>query len=232
MNISEQRYTQGAYLQSHPDWHVADSPWKAAHILKMLQQHHLTPARICEVGCGAGEVLAQLQQAFPQAQLEGWDIAPQAIELARTRANANLRFMCGNLLAHEPRKTDLMLVLDVFEHVEDYFGFLRQLRGRSEYTLFHIPLDLSAQAILRGLLMRWRQDVGHLHYFTRESALATLRETGYEILDDAYTAYAIERTAPTWKARLARLPRRLAYTLHPDLTARLMGGFCLLVLAR
>ena len=125
----------------------------------------------------------------------------------------------------------MALALDVFEHVENYFDFLRKLRPRARYCVFHIPLDLSAQAVVRGLLSRWRQDVGHLHYFTRELALDALKETGYRVIDTRYTAYAIDRTAPTLKAHLARWPRRLAFQIAPDQAALWLGGFCLLVLA-
>ncbi|PIQ25649.1 methylase [bacterium (Candidatus Blackallbacteria) CG17_big_fil_post_rev_8_21_14_2_50_48_46] len=232
MSSAESRYTQGQYLNAHPTWHAEDSPWKAAQILKMLQKHHLHPASLCEVGCGAGEVLAQLQGAFPESQLKGWDISPQAIELAQSRANAQLSFTCGDFLKHSEARYELLLALDVFEHVEDYFAFLRGLRGKADYTLFHIPLDLSAQAVLRDLLTRWRDEVGHLHYFTRELALRALQETGYEVLDAAYTTYAIDRPAPSLKARLGRWPRRLAFALNPDWAAKTLGGFCLLVLAR
>lgn len=232
------RYTDGRYLQDNPSWHVEDSPWKARHIAKILEKNHLQPTSFCEVGCGAGEVLGQLQKVYPDALFKGWDIAPQAIELAQARANAKLSFTLGDFLAHaadaenaESSRYDVLLALDVFEHVEDYFAFLRGLHQHSRYTVFHIPLDLSAQAVWRGLPLRWRQEVGHLHYFTRDLALAALQETGYRVIDAQYTAYAIDRPAPTLKARLARLPRRLAYALSPDQAALLLGGFCLLVLA-
>ena len=49
---------------------------------------------------------------------------------------------------------DLLLMLDVFEHVEDYIGLLRAVRSKAKQKLFHIPLDLSVQSVLRrdGLL--------------------------------------------------------------------------------
>ncbi len=234
------RYTDGRYMQDNPSWHVEDSPWKADHILKMLKKNQLQPTSFCEVGCGAGEVLGQLQKVYPEATLKGWDISPQAIALAQTRANATLSFEQGDFLTDSASRGvdglahglyDILLALDVFEHVEDYFAFLRGLHHRSHYVIFHIPLDLSAQAVWRGLPLRWRQEVGHLHYFTRDLALTALQETGYRVLDAQYTAYAIDRPAPTLKARLARLPRRLAYALNPDQAALLLGGFCLMVLA-
>lgn len=232
--MSHNRYTDGRYLEENPAWHVEDSPWKAKHIVQILEKNKLQPSTFCEVGCGAGEVLGQLQKAYPAAALKGWDISPQAIALAQTRANDKLSFEQGDFIKQSSKDSlvyDVLLALDVFEHVEDYFSFLRGLHGHSRYMVFHIPLDLSAQAVLRGLPLRWRKEVGHLHYFTRDLAEAALQETGYRILDAHYTAYAIERTAPTFKARLARWPRRLAYALHPDKAALLLGGFCLMVLA-
>ena len=50
-------YTSGEYLEKNPHWHAADSPWKAGQILKMIQKNGLHPATVCEVGCGAGEIL-------------------------------------------------------------------------------------------------------------------------------------------------------------------------------
>jgi 2-polyprenyl-3-methyl-5-hydroxy-6-metoxy-1,4-benzoquinol methylase len=32
---------------------------------------------------------------------------------------------------------DLILILDVIEHVEDYFSFLRDLKSKSQYKLIH-----------------------------------------------------------------------------------------------
>ena len=70
---------------------------------------------------------------------------------------------------------DLLLMLDVFGHVEDYMGLVRSVRSKAKQKLFHIPLDLSVQAVVRknGLLLR-RDHHAHLHYFTKETALRTL----------------------------------------------------------
>lgn len=232
--MTESRYHDGTYLEANPSWHREDSPWKAQHVAKLLQDHHITPRRLCEVGCGAGQVLTALQGTFPEAHLEGWDIAEQAISLAQPTGNTHLQFHHGDFFKQSPDNSsdyDVVLALDVFEHVENYFDFLRQLRPRGRYCVFHIPLDLSAQAVVRGLPLRWRNDVGHLHYFTRDLALTALKETGYRVIADRYTAYAIDRTAPTLKAKLARWPRQLAFQINPHQAALWLGGFCLLVLA-
>lgn len=54
--------------------------------------------------------------------------------------------------------------------------------------ILHIPLDLSVQTVLRknGLVKR-RDLYAHLHYFTKDIALRTLDELGYDVLDYFYT---------------------------------------------
>src|SRR5256885_2163026 len=81
-------YTTGEYLKKNPTWHVEESPWKAKQILHMMARQMLTPTKICEIGCGVGEVLKQLQdQMDTSCQFWGYDISPQAIQLATPRAN-------------------------------------------------------------------------------------------------------------------------------------------------
>jgi SAM-dependent methyltransferase len=226
-------YGDGTYLQQNPGWHQEDSAWKAMHVQKMLGKHRITPKSVCEVGCGAGAILDHLASTYGESVcFTGYDISPQAIEICRPKERSNLHFRCEDLIEDNSAAFEVVLALDVVEHVEDYLGFLRALRPRGHYKIFHFPLDLSVQAIVRsGRLMEARQSVGHLHYFSKETALATLRDTGYEILDFVYTAGSLDLGHHEWKARAMKLPRRLLFQVSPDLAARLFGGFSLLILA-
>jgi SAM-dependent methyltransferase len=226
-------YQTGEYVERNPTYHVEDSAWKAGQILRMIEKHDLLPGSVCEVGCGAGEILRQLQSRLPaDTQFCGYEISPQAFALCRERANDRLRFFCDDLLTVETAAFDLLLCLDVFEHVEDYFGFLRGLRDRAEHKIFHIPLDLSVQWVWRRRpIMLEREQAGHLHYFTKETALATLQDAGYEVLDWFYTPGAIANPRSV-KAKLASLPRRLLSAVNQDLAVRILGGYSLLVLAK
>jgi hypothetical protein len=144
--------------------------------------------------------------------------------MCRSKANERLQFKLGDLCQEENAHFDLVLVLDVFEHVPDYFGFLKGIRPRGDLKLFHIPLDLSVQAVLRkrGLLRR-REMHGHLHYFTKETALKALRDAGYVIVDHFFTPRCIELGDETVQ-KIVRLPRQFCFSIHPDLTVRILGG--------
>jgi SAM-dependent methyltransferase len=230
---SRDLYLDGEYLLKNPRWHVEESPWKAKQVLRMLRQTALVPKSICDVGCGAGEVLSQLQKSLERdCVFRGYDISPQALSLANSRANERLQFILGELRSQHDVFFDLILALDVIEHLEDYWSFLRQLKMKSRYKIFHIPLDLSVQTVFRqnALLLR-RNLYAHLHYFTKETALRTLQDTGYEVLDYFYTPRSIELGSKLGE-RLLKLPRRLCFAINPDSAVRLLGGFSLLVLAR
>ena len=226
-------YLDGEYLSKNPRWHVEESPWKAKQVLRMLRQNDLVPKSICDVGCGAGEVLSQLQKSLDRdCVFRGYDISPQALSLAWSRANEKLQFVQGDVRSENDAFFDLILVLDVIEHLEDYWSFLRELKMKSRYKIFHIPLDLSVQTVFRqNALFKRRNLYAHLHYFTKETALQTLRDTGYEVLDYFYTPRSIELGSELGQ-KLLRLPRRLCFAINRDSAARLLGGFGLLVLAR
>jgi SAM-dependent methyltransferase len=230
----EELYKNGRYLELNPTWHAEDSPWKAKQVFEMIRRNDLQPNSICEIGCGAGEVLNQLHLLLPgPVSFTGFEISPQAFQLCKTNEKERLHFHLDDLLLQDEAYFNIVLAIDVFEHVEDYFGFLRRLREKGQFKIFHIPLDLSVQTVFRGSpILRQRRSLGHIHYFTKETALAGLIDTGYEILDHFYTSHCIDLPAKSLKNSLARIPRKIAYQLHRDLAVRMLGGFSLMVLTQ
>ncbi len=226
-------YRDGSYLKSNPSWHIEESPFKVRQIRRMMTKQKLAPKTVCDVGCGAGLVLAELQPHLPaDCVCWGYDISPDALAMSANRGNAKLRFrLCDIRKDRCDTFFDLLLMLDVFEHVEDYMGLVRSVRSKAKQKLFHIPLDLSVQAVLRknGLLLR-RDHHAHLHYFTKETALRTISDVGYTIVDYFYTPRCIE-LGDLLVQKIARIPRQLSFGMFQDLTVRVLGGYSLMVLA-
>jgi hypothetical protein len=196
----------------------------------MLAAHDITPQTICEVGCGSGATLENLSANFPCAEFYGYDISTDAAASWRHDI-PNVHLANENPLAI-PRHYDVCLMLDVFEHVEDPFAFLRACSILSDIFVFHIPLDISVLGILFGDgLMRARRQTGHLHFYTRNLALTTLREAGFVVRDCQYTDASHTQHALTLKTRIANFPRKVFGALNKDASARILGGQTLLVLA-
>jgi len=230
--VRESIYTSGSYGSLHPTWHAEDSPWKARQIYRILQQYDIHPKEIAEVGCGAGVILSELQQLLPSTcEFRGYDIAPQAIAVAKQRENDRLRFDVANIDQLKSSHVDVLLLIDVIEHVEDYFSLLRIAKEIADYTVLHIPLDIHLQSVLRVTpITDTITNVGHLHHFTRETALILLEQAGFQIRGWNYTADAVELPNTERRTRLARVPRRAAFAVAPDLAVRVLGGYSLMVL--
>lgn len=231
----EPRYLDNSYLLENPCWDRQDAPWKASKILSLLDDHRIIPASICEVGCGSGDILFHLKQNLPETRMIGYDISPQAATFweAHSQVDGGIEFHLDDFHATNKRQFDVLLMADVFEHVRDPFSFLEHSRAHASYFVFHIPLDLSALSVARGVpLLNVRNKVGHLHYYTKDLALATLRDTGYTVCDWRYTGAALNLPNRQWRTRLASIARRVVYAPNKDLGVRLLGGETLLVLAK
>jgi SAM-dependent methyltransferase len=225
-------YTGGGYLETHPTWHAEDAAWKAAQLFALFRDRHVRPATVCEVGCGSGEILRELERAMPKTtRFTGYDISADALAMAAKKPTAHVRFVLGDFLKTS-EQYDLLLLMDVVEHVEDYYTFLKAVRGRARQFAFHFPLDASAQALIRlKPLMDARFRTGHLHYFFKDQVVSLLKECGYRLVEYRYTASGVDRPAGSPANWLARLPRRFLFRFWPDFTVRLLGGYSLLVLA-
>ena len=225
-------YTDGSYRDNNPAWHSQDSVWKADRIARILAKNSIEFASCAEVGCGAGRIVARLAERMPGKNFAGYDISPDASKLWTMSPQSSLSYHLEDFTKSN-RAYDLLLVIDVFEHIEDYMGFLRKLAAKARYFVFHIPLDMHFSGLLRDRQLHARQQVGHLHYFSRATARATLMDTGYVIIDDEFTNLSQETTdGRRALTRFANLARRSVQAVSPDLAAKVLGGYSLLALCR
>ena len=225
-------YQDGTYLKNNPTWHTEDSQEKAEWIIRFIKRHRIQPSTICEVGCGAGEILNQLSQKLNgDITFYGYELSPQAFELCQAREKNNLLFYCKDVLEEEVF-FDLLLAIDVVEHVEDYLGFLRKLKTKGMYKIFRLPLNISLQSVFfkSTPILKARHTLGHLHYFTKETALATLQDAGYRIIDFFYTYGPISLQHQGLKKYLPALLKKALFPLHKEWMARILDGFSLFIL--
>lgn len=125
--MQDKRYLGSQYLKNNPTWHTEHSSWKAQQIIKMLKKHNLNPTSICEIGCGAGQILNNLSKELPDnVKFYGYDISPDAFSLSQQIINPRIQFYLKNFFEEESILVfDLILVIDVVEHIENYLQFLK-----------------------------------------------------------------------------------------------------------
>ena len=112
-------------------------------------------------------------------------------------------------------------------------GFLRELRSKGTQKIFRIPLNISVQSVLckSRPILATRERFGHLHYFTKETALATLRDTGYRVLDSFHSYVPISAERVGWRRALLQSLKKVCFSVYPEWLARMLDGFFLMVLA-
>ena len=160
----------------------------------------------------------------------GYEIAPDAYELSFSREKERLHFYKDNLLELD-KFFDLLSVIDVFEHVDDYLGFIRETAKKANYKIYHIPLDISVFAILINNFKYIRTPGGHIHYYNKFTALETLKYCNLEIVDYFYTPGTLEVNQKnlTLFSKFLNFCRRVFFKISPGFSVNLFGGYSLLV---
>lgn len=228
-------YVSGEYLTNNPDWGITDARWKTDVIMQLLKKNGINPKQIIEVGCGAGENLVELLRKDSSIEkLSGYDISPQAIELASKKTSDKIIFLNEDLTAKENVHSDLMLVIDVVEHVDNFYSFLRKIKSKSAYFIFHIPLDLSCRTIMKPhVLLQQRQVVGHIHYYTKEMVEWALKDTGYTIIDWVYTKPVVDvETAGSFKRFVKKVLRNVSFAINKNWSVKKWGGYSVMILTK
>lgn len=149
-------------------------------------------AQVLEVGCGAGATLHWLKQSGRAGRTVGVELFESAAAVARGRVDQLLVGNAETLLPGPlaPASFDLVLCLDVLEHMIDPWAFMRQVQALLKpdgLVIASIPNVRHLRVVLDLLLAgRWQYaddgilDRTHLRFFTRESALALMSPPGLQ----------------------------------------------------
>ena len=148
--------------------------------------------RALELGCGEGATLARLKEQGLVRWTSGIEIAPDAAEQARAHLD---QVITGNIESvpdsNLPDALDLVLCLDVLEHLIDPWVVVRRLKAKLRpggAIIACIP-NIRHLGTLGPLLLNGRFDYassgtldrGHLRFFTRASARALFEDAGLAV---------------------------------------------------
>jgi SAM-dependent methyltransferase len=143
--------------------------------------------RVLEIGCSSGATLAWLKARWPDAETIGIDgYAPIREVLERNADTAIIQNLEEPL--PEIGRFDLILALDILEHLTDPASVLKALVARLEpggRVIVSVP-NVGHVSVLGDLLLRRRfryteagiLDRTHLRFFTEESAVGLMNEAG------------------------------------------------------
>ncbi|MBE9609551.1 class I SAM-dependent methyltransferase [Chitinilyticum piscinae] len=159
-------------------------------IIPLLPEH---APRALEVGCGNGATLAWLKASGLCREAVGVEYSQSASQIAREHLDLVIEGNAEHIDFGSLGQFDLILCLDVLEHLQDPWLMLRRLRERlSERGVLIVSLpNVRHHSVLLPLLLggRWHYtDAGildrtHLRFFTRDTARDLLETSGFAIAD-------------------------------------------------
>lgn len=199
--------------------------------METIENNRIDFETFADIGCGAGLICELLAKKYPNKSFAGFEPSPDAqLFISQREKLKNLRFYEKNFFESDDA-FDLITCLDVFEHVEDYFGFLKSLKQKGKKFIFNIPLDMNVTKVFMSGIKYAREEVGHLHYFSQYSAIETLKDCGYTI-NKSYLNVAFLKIPPRNIRQLLILPIRLcSLVLGKAIAAKVFGGVSLIVYA-
>jgi 2-polyprenyl-3-methyl-5-hydroxy-6-metoxy-1,4-benzoquinol methylase len=117
--VEEQLYRKFYEVETSHWWFVARQ--RIVHHIIDTNLHLAKGAKVLDIGCGTGAILASFSQQY---DAYGTDTSPLAIEYCKRRG-LNNAFQCTlETFPHPALKFDLILLLDVIEHVDDDLGLV------------------------------------------------------------------------------------------------------------
>ncbi|MFZ4057738.1 MAG: class I SAM-dependent methyltransferase [Ferruginibacter sp.] len=226
-------YQNHTYLKHNPHWHETDAAFKTDYIQAFIEKHISSIEIVGEVGCGSGEILVELSKRISTLKtISGYDIAPDAIRIAEKKSTEKIHFFLEDITEeNHPAHFDVLLVIDVLEHLENYFQFLAAIKSKSTYTIFHIPLDMSVRTLFKEqMLIEAKERIGHIHLFTEDFIKSVLLDHGYTIIDSCYTPPRLEQIS--FKERCIQFFGKLLFGIHQKFCTKFMGGYSIMILAK
>jgi SAM-dependent methyltransferase len=145
----------------------------------------LNPDSLLDVGCGEGFVLSKLKndKVLPK-NVAGIDISDKALKMAKS-ALSEVKFEISDVrsLPYKDNSFDLLVCLEVLEHITDYKKALRELvRVSNKYLLISVPWEpfFSLANILRGKnVTLLGKDPQHVNYWSKGKFNKLLVTTGH-----------------------------------------------------
>jgi Methyltransferase domain len=191
------------YLYRQASNSVIGVGWESTkrHLLTLPEQRILAaektsiPGRYFELGVGKGLL-------FERFRSLGW----VCLGVEPGDWGAGIPGVVRSLSDVPEGAADVIVAVDVLEHVSDPIGMLKALRslaGPSTRLYAAFPNHQSFRFLIQKEKWRMVRPLGHVHYFSKRSAVAMFREAGFSVQS--------ARANDLWERGLVRQPKSLIF---------------------
>jgi SAM-dependent methyltransferase len=176
-------------LRERATWHGRRHPWEISRVLALngiLEELEIdADTRILDVGCGDGYAAHHLLKEMSTRRVVGLDIHLEAHEIAvLERSRADRRQIYFNRWEDlRGERFDLILLLDVVEHVEDDVGFLARIVDDHLTRGGHLLMTVPA---FQWLFSAHDRFLKHQRRYSLKRLRALVQQVGLSACADGY----------------------------------------------
>jgi SAM-dependent methyltransferase len=153
-------------------------------IVKLAKQYARSARAILDVGCGQGELLREIAEGIPGAEVHGADLSEQSLVDSRRR---NPTFDLFELNLTHPRfaeqysarlaNFDFLVCSEVLEHIPDHELATRHLRDLLS------PSGVAIITVPGGKMSAFDKVIGHQRHYTPGKLEQMLSSAGFDVIE-------------------------------------------------
>jgi SAM-dependent methyltransferase len=223
-------YSSDAYISKNPTLHEEDSQWKVEKILPLVDTFCTLAGKkeidVLDVGGGAGIVLRDVSAYIEKThgikvRKHALDMSPGMLKI-QAKNNPGLSLALNEDITKTSMGTkcmDLILMIDVIEHIPDQKKALSEIARISRFAIFKVPLEdnLTAGAMNLATLGRqrrhWIETIGHCNTYTFGRMKKALEKNTGEIMMSSFTNVFQYYSSSEFYIRRRRIRDRVVNTL-------------------
>lgn len=167
-------------------WRELNGRIKAQNIMSVLTSSQIKT--VLDIGSGTGAVLANLAQQGFASDYYSIDIVEESPNFVRQRSDIpgliEARTFDGVTIPYQDQQFDLAILSHVIEHVDEPAPLLREAVRVARQVVIEVPLEANLQIFIKVKVFGsdYREEVGHLQWFSTRSFRYLLEETcGFEV---------------------------------------------------
>lgn len=149
--------------------------YKGQLLARIVRTRVSKGGRVIDVGCGVGDNLAAVQTS--DISFAGLEFSARTLARARRVLANQVELQQGSAvrMPYEPNSADLMLCIEVLEHIPDQYQALREM-----YRVLKPDGVLVLSVPYRRWFPSYYTFMGHIRHYTRSELQKLLEESGFE----------------------------------------------------
>lgn len=163
-------------------------------LVNMIQHSKNDTINVLEIGCDCGATLLEIKNLFPNANIYGSELNPNAARIASHFATVTANNIEDYDLPYPPNMFDYIIFGDVLEHLHDPYKtveYCRSLLKDNGHIIASIP-NLMHYSVMKDLLKgnftyteTGLLDKTHIHLFSYNEIVRMFETCGYNVINIA-----------------------------------------------